>query len=123
MGTNKGTVIELPYLNELVRRMRFEDPSLCVEISADASAAVCWQDRHVDHPLTLLVTEQDLETAVTELGESSRDVLWPDSSIQAAGFNLLLVHLEEVLVTRDTSQPLRVTSEGLLWPERRRSYD
>jgi hypothetical protein len=116
-------VIESPYLIELMRRMRFEDPSASVEISADGAAAVRWHDQHVDHPLTLLVTEQDLEAVVNELGERVRDVLWPDSSIEAAGFNLLLVNLDEVVATRDTSQPLRLAREGLLSPERRRSYD
>jgi len=54
---------------------------------------------------------------VTALGEDSRDALWPGSTIEAAGFNLLLVHLDEVVGTRNVSAPLRVTRQGLEWPE------
>jgi hypothetical protein len=35
----------------------------------------------------------------------------------AAGFNLLSVHLDEVVATRNVSAPLRVTRQGLEWPE------
>jgi hypothetical protein len=58
---------------------------------------------------------------VTAIGTECRDALWPDSSIEAAGFNLLLVHLGEVIATRDTSDPLRITDEGLQWPDVLRS--
>ena len=59
----------------------------------------------------------DAGGAVTAIGENCRDDLWPGSSIDAAGFNLLLVHLDEVVATRDTSDPLRITGQGLEWPE------
>jgi hypothetical protein len=37
--------------------------------------------------------------------------------------DLPLVHRDEVLVTRDTSDPLRVTAQGLEWPETRRQSE
>jgi len=86
-----------PFLDELVRRLRLDAPT-------------------TDHPLTLYVHEGPLRAAVTALGEDCRDALWPDSTVEAAGFNLLLVHLYEVLATRDTSEPLRITGAGVPWP-------
>ena len=34
-----------------------------------------------------------------------------------SGLNLLLVHLDEVVATRNVSAPLGVTRQGLEWPE------
>ena len=108
-----------PYLAEWVRRMRLDSPAVTVDVHDDL-ATIVWQPDNVDHPVTLLVREEDLATAVTAAGEDSRDALWPHSTIDAAGFNLLLVHLWEVLCTRDTSEPLRITEQGVQWPETRR---
>jgi hypothetical protein len=109
--------METPYLTELVRRMRLDDAPVSIDISKDGAATVVWQKRDLDHPLVLFVRERDLAAAVTALGEDCRDALWPSSSIEAAGFNLLLVHLDEVVATRDTSEPLRIIDQGLEWPE------
>jgi hypothetical protein len=70
----------------------------------------------IAHSLALHVHEKDLAAAVAALGEDCRDALWPEGTIDAAGFNLLLVHLGEVVATRDTTEPLRITSRGLRWP-------
>jgi hypothetical protein len=109
--------METPYLTQLVRRLRLADPTVSIDIGTNGTATVVWQERDVDHPLVLLVRERDLAAAVTAIGEDCRDELWPNSSIEAAGFNLLLVHLDEVVATRDTSEPLRITDQGLEWPE------
>jgi hypothetical protein len=109
--------METPHLTELVRRMRLEDPNVDIRVGRNGTASIVWSDPRVDDPLTLLVTEDALEAAVTALGEDSRDALWPGSTIGAAGFNLLLVHLDEVVGTRNVSAPLRVTRQGLEWPE------
>jgi hypothetical protein len=109
--------METPYLTELVRRMRLDDAPVSIDISKDGAVTVVWQKRDLDHPLVLFVRERDLAVAVTALGEDCRDALWPSSSIEAAGFNLLLVHLDEVVATRDTSEPLRISDQGLEWPE------
>ena len=63
--------------------------------------------------------ERDLAAAVTSLGEDCRDLLWPDSTIEEAAVNLLFVHVEEVVATRDTTAPLRITPAGPEWPEDR----
>jgi hypothetical protein len=109
--------METPHLTELVRRMRLEDPNVDIRVGENGAASIVWCDPRVDDPLTLLVTEDDLAAAVTALGEDCRDALWPGSTIGAAGFNLLLVHLDEVVATRNVSAPLRVTRQGLEWPE------
>jgi hypothetical protein len=105
-----------PFVDELVRRLRMDCPGLDVDIRPGGAATVRWESSRVDSPLTLYVHEGDLEVAVTELGQNCRDQLWPGSSVEAAGFNLLLVHLDEVLATRDISEPLRITRQGLVWP-------
>jgi hypothetical protein len=37
-------------------------------------------------------------------------------------FDLLLVHVDEVIAARDTTQPLRITADGLQWPGQRRRH-
>jgi hypothetical protein len=112
--------VETPFLTELVRRMRLDNATVTVDIDRNGAGTVRWQDRDIDHPLILRVRERDLAAAVTAMGEDCRDELWPDSSIEEAGFNLLLAHLDEVVATRETSEPLRLTDQGLEWPEARR---
>ncbi|HSR26652.1 MAG TPA: hypothetical protein VLW53_24085 [Candidatus Eisenbacteria bacterium] len=112
--------MKTPYLTELVRRMRLYNATVTIDVDNNDAATFVWYEPDIDHPLVLFVRERDLATAVTAIGEDCRDDLWPDSSIEAAGFNLLLCHLEEVLATRDTSEPLRITGQGLEWPETRR---
>ena len=80
-------------------------------------ATIGWRDDRLGRPL--LVGERDLAAAVTSLGEDCRDLLWPDSTIEEAGVNLLPVHVEELVATRDTTAPLRITPAGPEWPEDR----
>lgn len=105
-----------PYLEELVRRLRLDVPSATLDVDRRTTGTVVWRERIVDHPLVLIVREEVLAAAVTTLGEECRDALWPSSSVEAAGFNLLLVHVGEIVETRDTSEPLRITADGLVWP-------
>jgi hypothetical protein len=112
--------METPYFTELVRRMRLDNATVTFDVDDNGAATVVWQKLDIDHPLVLFVRERDLAAAVTAIGEDCRDELWPGNSIEAAGFNLLLVHLDEVMATRDTSGPLRITDQGLEWLEARR---
>ena len=111
--------METPLLMKLIRRIGQDGPDVGAHIGDDGSARIMWRHDDVARPLTLLTTEQDLAEAVTTLGKDCRDELWPESSVEDAGFNLLLVHVDEVVATRDTSTPLRVNREGLVWPEAR----
>lgn len=99
------------YLDELLRRLRMTDPDAALSPSG---AVFTPPDR--DDPVRLLVSEATLAEAVRRIGEDCRDALWPTSSVDEAGFNLLFVHLDEVLVTRVVDGPLRVTEDGLEWP-------
>ena len=78
-----------------------------------------WRDDRLAHPPLLLDGERDLAAAGTSLGEDCRDLLWPDSTIDEMGVELLLVHVGEVVATRDTTAPLRITPAGPEWPEDR----
>jgi hypothetical protein len=115
--------MKTPYLAELVRRMRLDNPTVSIDVGENGAGTVVWQARGLSHPLVLFVRERDLAAAVTTIGEDCRDALWPGGSVEAAGFNLLLVHLDEVVATRDTSEPLRITDQGLEWPETPRQAD
>lgn len=105
-----------PYVTELVRRLSPDDPGVTCQLVGGGPARIEWRVVGVDHPIVLLVDEPDLAAAVRELGLSVRDALWPDESVDTAGFNILRVHLAEVLMTRDTSRPLRIDDRGLRWP-------
>jgi hypothetical protein len=115
--------METPRLLALIRRLRYNDSDVEAQISDDGNASIVWRHEDVAYPLTLLTTEQDLAAAVTALGKDCRDELWPESSLEEAGLNLLLVHIDEVVATRDTTEPLRVNSEGLVWPVARSVLD
>ena len=93
------------------------DSSATLDVGRRGTGTLVWCEAGVDHPLVLVVREEDLAAAVTVLGQECRDALWPGSSTEAAGLNLLLVHVDEVVATRDTTEPLRITADGLEWPE------
>jgi hypothetical protein len=83
--------METPRLMDLIQRLRYSDPDVGAQIGDDGTARIVWRHNDVGHPLTLLTTEQDLAAAVTAIGEQCRDELWPQSSVEEAGLNLLLV--------------------------------
>jgi len=110
--------VATPYLDELVRRLRLVHPGRRGRGRGEG-ATIGWRDDRLGHPLLLFVGERDLAAAVTSLGEDCRDLLWPDSTIGETGVNLLLVHVEEVVATRHTTAPLRITPAGPEWLEDR----
>ena len=112
----------LPHVEELVRRLSTYHAEVEVEYGPRRTASVRFQDAQVAHPITLRTSETELSAAVTTIGEGCRDALWPDQTVEAAGFNLLLVHLDEVIATRDPTEPLRITADGLPWPGGRRRH-
>ncbi|MQA35088.1 hypothetical protein [Modestobacter roseus] len=105
-----------PFTDELVRRLRRGDREVAVRFGGHRSAEITLHPQGLDHPVVLRTKEPDLEAAVTALGADCRDVLWPGHSEESAGFTLLLVHLDEVIATRDTTEPVRIGSLGLEWP-------
>ena len=112
----------MPYVEELVRRLPTYHPPVEAEYAPRRTAYVRFTDPHVDHRITLWTSETELGRAVTTIGEGCRDALWPDDTVESAGFTLLLVHVDEVIATRDTTQPLRITADGLQWPGQRRRH-
>lgn len=114
--------MDTPYLEEFIRRLQLDDGTdVAADIHPAGAAMVTWHETGIDHPLVVVVHERDLAAAVADIGHSSRE-LWPDSTPDEIGFNLLFVHLAEVIATRDTTEPLRITSEGLQWPGQRRYH-
>ncbi len=82
-------------------------------------------EERVETPhLTELVRRMQLGTAIVSVDvdeDGAATVVWQE--IEDAGSNLLLVHLDEVLATRDSSKPLRITDQGLRGPDTRREPD
>lgn len=65
-------------------------------------------------PVIITVDERSLAAAI-DISAEDRDALWPGSGLADAGFNLLLVHIEELI---DTGRfPIRITESGIETPE------
>jgi hypothetical protein len=105
-----------PFADELLRRMRRRHPDAELDVRPGGRAVVEWQPAPEAPPVRLETTETALTRAVGALGRDSRDALWPGGGIEEAGFDLLLVHLEELLDTRDGVTTIRVTDDGVEWP-------
>jgi hypothetical protein len=101
----------MAYLDELLHRLLMSYPD-----ATRSPSGVAFTPPDHDGPVRLLVSEAGLARAVRAIGEDCRDALWPTSSVDEAGFNLLLVHLDEVLATRVVDGPLRISADGLQWP-------
>jgi len=105
-----------PYVEELVARLRLDGGEVEVRYGGRQAADISFADSRVPHRVVLRTAEPQLAAAVELLGAGCRDDLWPDSSVTGAGFNLLLVHVDEVVGSRDTTDPLLITADGLQWP-------
>jgi hypothetical protein len=108
------------------RRTWTSSSASCVSSTRDVEASVRgegatigWRDDRLGHPLLLRVGERDLAAAGTSLGEDCRGPAVAGQHHRRGGVNLLLVHVGEVLATRDTTAPLRITPAGPEWPEDR----
>ncbi|MEJ5945774.1 hypothetical protein WDZ17_10775 [Pseudokineococcus basanitobsidens] len=78
---------------ELARRLRtFEDPDV---VYVDGAFVLHrYRDEALDPPLHLHVRPAQL-AAYVRVDEDTRDALWPDASLEDAGLNLFLVHVDE----------------------------
>lgn len=108
-----------PFRDELLRRLRLVDADAGLTATGDG---ITWR-AHSGAMATLVTCEDELAEAIRSTGQDARAGLWPDRTIEEAGLTLLLIHLDEVLATRDVTEPLRVTREGLIWPEHQPSAD
>lgn len=101
-----------PFMEELLHRLRQQWPDAAFTSAGDG--LTCTDP--AAGAVTVITSESELVSAVTAAGRDTRDALWPGSTIEAAGFNILLVHLDEILRTGSLTGPLRITHEGLVWP-------
>ncbi len=114
--------MDTPYLEEFIRRLHLDGRTdIAADVHPTGAATLTWHEAGIGHSLVVVLHERDLAAAVPDIGRQARE-LWPDSTVDEAGFNLLFVHLDEVIATRDTTEPLRITSEGLQWPGQRRRH-
>jgi hypothetical protein len=59
------------------------------------------------------VSQRTLERAVS-ISADDRDALWPDADLDAAGMNLLLVHLDEMIGTGEAATGVLTLHRGHL---------
>ena len=116
-----GGVPGLPYVEELVRRLQLgmDGRQLDVEYGSPRTVTLRWPHRQEPHCVTLVVSEPDLAAHIGATGPAAQEQIWPDCTADDAGFNHLLVNLDELVGTHDTTEPLRITANGLQWPGRR----
>lgn len=106
-----------PHVDELVRRLSMDAGAVDdVHVRSSGAVTLTWSPRGLDHPVVLSLREDELASVVDDLAENGGTHLWPGTERQAAGLNLLLVHLDEILMTQDTTDVIRLTGDGLQWP-------
>ena len=112
-GPYAEPVTGMPFVDELARRLRLDGGSVEIDYGPRKTAELRCAEAGDGPRFTLATSEAELGAAVVALGRDCRDALWPDSTIEQAGFNLLLVHLHEVVSGRDLAEPLRIAAEGV----------
>jgi len=84
-------------------RVGDNDPEVVVAPDGTTTTVV-WRDPEATSAITVVVAEHDLAHAVAEIGRSCH-TLWPSATVDEAGFNLLFVHLQEVIATATRAVP------------------
>lgn len=103
------------YVGELARRMLSVYPAAGIEFADPGQITITFNDPGHEQPVVLHASEAQLEKAISKLGQQSQDA-WPNSTQEEAGFNILELHLEEVLATRRIQDVLSINADGLVWP-------
>jgi hypothetical protein len=91
-------------------------PTAAVEFEDPGQITVSFSHPGQDESITVHTTEASLEQAIPLLGRQAQGA-WPSSGQDEAGFNILTLHLDEVLATRRVSGPLSIDGRGLVWPK------
>lgn len=113
--------VQLMWMNEnelfalLTRAIRKENPDAQYNERDKTFTIRNWSQLQIRAPILLHVTPEALAAACWTDKETA-ECLWPGSSVQRAGFNLLLVALEEEISEadwRDRGRRLVVTPDGL----------
>jgi hypothetical protein len=79
--------------------MGWDGARVDADVSPSGTTTLSWSDDRVRHPWCR-GKERDLAAAVPAIGPDCQADLWPDHTVESAGCNLLLVHLDEVVATR-----------------------
>jgi len=103
------------YVREFARRMLDVYPGANIEFNDPGQITVTFNDPGHEQPVVLRTSEGHLERAIAKLGEQAQDA-WPNNTQDEAGFNILELHLEEVLATRRIEADLLIGANGLVWP-------
>ncbi|OZM82566.1 hypothetical protein [Pseudonocardia sp. MH-G8] len=106
------------YLDQFVRAIEAGDRAVVVGPDDSGHRALLgYQGEHYDPPLVLDFSDEQFEAAVYATARSGGSSLWPDVPEPEAGIRLMLVHLEESLMsTKPVSRRIYI-AEGQLQAE------
>lgn len=98
-----------PFTDELVRRLSL-GAGVARRDGGTITVSRLYDDVDLDEPVIIETDEEGVRAAI-EIPESARDRLWPGTDLTSAGFNLLLVNLDELIRTNRT--PVRISAAGI----------
>ena len=99
-----------PFIDELAHRLCIDGE---VTQTGDDILIHRLGDVRYEQPLTVHADDAGIRAAVN-ISTATRNALWPGTDPTEAGFNLLLVHLQELIDTGRT--PIRIDPLGILIP-------
>ena len=104
------------YFDRLIRSVEDEDHGVFVGHDEGRLLLAEFRGERFDPPLLFDFTEEELDAAVREAGRDGKS-LWPEVPEPEGGFRLLLVHLDESLMSTKTPTRRVYVSRGQIWAE------
>lgn len=104
------------YFDRLIRSVEGEDHGVFVGRDEGRLLLGEFRGARFDPPLLFDFTEEELDAAVRAAGPSGR-TLWPEVSEPEGGFRLVLVHLDESLMSTRVPTRRVYVSRGQIWAE------
>ena len=104
------------FFDRLIRSVEDEDRGVFVGRDEGRLLLAEFRGERFDPPLLFDFTEEELEAAIREAGRDGT-TLWPEVPEREGGFRLLLVHLDESLMSTRTPTRRVYVSGGQIWAE------
>ncbi len=104
------------YFDRLIRSVEDEDHGVFVGRDQGRLLLAEFRGERFDPPLLFDFTEEELDAAVRAAGRDGK-TLWPEVPEPEGGFRLLLVHLDESLMSTRIPTRRVYVSRGQIWAE------
>lgn len=95
----------------LLARLRAGGTDVSHNDSSDFYVINRWGDEEFEDPIRFYASGQALTDYLRQLADDAA-ILWPDMEKSEAALNLMLVHLEEAILTRRGATTVVLTSRG-----------